>query len=484
MKRFVMFMLGVFCIGKTLAQSFINGDDTVCPNSTLTYSVGGSLGGCGSKKYTVVGGVFPNNSNATQVTTNNNSIVVKWGTSPGSISAQGLEGACTSYVASKNVQKPSVPNVYTVEAIPALPSNSTSNFDIYVLVEDPSGISISSAPNGPQSFSLPSGFEVVSVVTAGTGSEFGVDYVRWKATIHPTSNCGSGTGTVKNYFNCGSGGEIYTTAKSFTINRAGPGVPTITTSNPLIRCNTDAGTVSCTSVSGADYYEWETSGGVSITAGNGTTSATVSGTTSGLIRVRAKNNGCGSAGNWSSWFNFHYGVPNIAASMTGTCSGYSLFLNDFAATSYNWYENSATSGNGYLSAYGNNASAAPTGGEYIVIGEAHNACGQAGYTFIMYDCNGYRIAPNPAKGKINIVFEHVDDIKTLPVQIDLLSEKSTNSLKSVDIKQVFNSKNFANGNTIVIDAEGLPKGIYYLHMKFDEQSKRNNKTDKIRVVLE
>ncbi|TAH10347.1 MAG: hypothetical protein EAZ14_07925 [Runella slithyformis] len=214
-------------------------------------------------------------------------------------------------------------------------------------------------------------------------------------------------------------------------------------------------------------------------------SVNISASSIGSFSVKAWSNACQKESNNAIVPSVGFGPPTINATMTGSCSGHTLWLNEQNATSYNWYEDPGTENNGYLQTYGGGqASGTPTNGEYIVIGQVSNSCGNAGYTFLMYACNGYRVAPNPAKGKINVVFDNASDLKTLPEQIDVLSESSTNALRSVNVKQLFDSKQFVNGNTIAIDAEGLKSGTYYLHVKFGSQTDKKNKTDKVRIILE
>ena len=472
------------------AQSTISGSNDVCPNAILTYTVGGQLGGCSSKKFTVTGGVFSDYSNQTVVTINSPTIKVKWNGENGNITVEGTgQSPCNGYIASKNVIGLSIPNLYTVLPVPPIPCGSTDNFDIFVLAYQPPSETVFTTlpiPNGPQSLSLPPEFQLVSVVYNGKYTEFTNEvFDRFKITLKPTNGFSTGSGTVRNYFNCGSGGEIYSAPKSFNIQRSPPVVPFISTSSPVIRCDANPVGITCNTVSGATEYQWEARDGVQIASGNGTNNITITATYSGDVRVKSKSASCNSESNWSNWFRVHFGSPYINAAMTGSCSGYTLWLNEFAATSYNWYEDPGTANNGYLSTYGGGqASGTPTSGEYIVIGQATNQCGNAGYTFLMYACNGYRVAPNPAKAKINVVFDNTDNLKTLPEQIDVLSENSTNVLRTINVKQVFDKKQFINGNTVMIDAEGLPRGTYYLHVKFGEQTDKKTKIDKLRIILE
>ena len=259
--------------------------------------------------------------------------------------------------------------------------------------------------------------------------------------------------------------------------------------NDFTICSSESISVSASGNTLADQFRWTPNGGVTINGSGSMVQSSgavnVAATSSGFFTVKAWSSACQSESSTAFAPSVHFGPPSINAAMTGSCSGYTLWLNELAATSYNWYEDPGTANNGYLSTYGGGqASGTPTSGEYIVIGQATNQCGNAGYTFLMYACNGYRVAPNPAKAKINVVFDNTDNIKTLPEQIDVLSENSTNVLRTINVKQVFDKKQFVNGNTVMIDAEGLPRETYYLHVKFGEQTDKKTKIDKLRIILE
>ncbi|TAF94376.1 MAG: hypothetical protein EAZ32_14865 [Cytophagia bacterium] len=279
--------------------------------------------------------------------------------------------------------------------------------------------------------------------------------------------------------------------KQLNVTRPQPSINSLSV-NEFRFCNSSTViSVSATGNSLADEFRWTPNGGATVN-GSGSmvqsqlgSSVNISASSIGSFSVKAWSNACQKESNNAIVPSVGFGPPTINATMTGSCSGHTLWLNEQNATSYNWYEDPGTENNGYLQTYGGGqASGTPTNGEYIVIGQVSNSCGNVGYTFLMYACNGYRVAPNPAKGKINVVFDNASDLKTLPEQIDVLSESSTNALRSVNVKQLFDSKQFVNGNTIAIDAEGLKSGTYYLHVKFGSQTDKKNKTDKVRIILE
>lgn len=114
---------------------------------------------------------------------------------------------------------------------------------------------------------------------------------------------------------------------------------------------------------------------------------------------------------------------------------------------------------------------------------AYSSCGgpqSRNLSFQAY--SGYRIAPNPATTTVAIDFDRTDFLEALPDEVQLLSEKSTKSVQTIIIKDVFDKKSFKDGNKIEFDVKNLPRGTYYLHVI--NHRKKNKEVDAIRVILE
>ncbi len=95
---------------------------------------------------------------------------------------------------------------------------------------------------------------------------------------------------------------------------------------------------------------------------------------------------------------------------------------------------------------------------------AINSCGTSNRTLAFIANSSFKIAPNPAKDVLKIIFDNVEYLDALPVQIELYSESSLKVVKSISIAQVYNEKLFVEGNVLAIDVRDLPRGIYYLRI--------------------
>lgn len=101
--------------------------------------------------------------------------------------------------------------------------------------------------------------------------------------------------------------------------------------------------------------------------------------------------------------------------------------------------------------------------------------------FILNCFAAYSTYPNPSEDYLIIEFEDINEARSLPDQIDLLSEKSTIPIKTVDVQEIYAQNGLLNGGRIEIDVKDLPRGVYYLHVK--NSRREENKLDAIRIVL-
>lgn len=488
MKKYFALVFLAFSMFKAHAQSSINGDLLICPNMTQPYTVAGSVAGCGSKTYTVIGGVFPNFSNQTSVTTSSNAIDVKWSGTSGSLSVQGNDPApslCSGYAASRSFSAPSVPEIYTVFSV-TIPCGSTSNFFVSVLVDlPPAGTNISTAPNGPQSFSLPSGFQIVNVSPDGTHTEFGQTSAKYKVQIQPTDPSSSGNATVRNYFNCGSGGEIYSTAKSFSISRTAPAIPLITTSSPLVLCNSGAVSISSNTVPGANEYQWEANGGVTITSGNGSNNIMISANSTGNVRVKSKSTGCGTESGWSNWFKIQFGPPQINYPVQ-TLFDASSNMWQLSWDSFNYPSvtsaYSVSSGSASLTQNVNDVYASSMSGATIQL-IATNTCGSSSPHYYVIEPAGSMLLayPNPATDYITLDFKNTESKNLLPQSVSLYSEAKYEIVKYIDVQEIYERGDFVN-HKVNIDVKYLARGIYYIHV--NREKGLTQKSERIRIKLE
>lgn len=164
---------------------------------------------------------------------------------------------------------------------------------------------------------------------------------------------------------------------------------------------------------------------------------------------------------------------------------------------YNWY-NLYAPGNHTISwtiqnngsnAYivytnGNNGVTISSGsnqGGFALIASKSNICGsiQRYYGFYASNGNNYRIYPNPATDILSIEVEKTDKIDDLPDSIELFSESSTFSVKSVKPKELYERKLLENKIEILV--KDLKRGTYFLHIQTDRNKERPKEI--IRVIL-
>jgi len=121
---------------------------------------------------------------------------------------------------------------------------------------------------------------------------------------------------------------------------------------------------------------------------------------------------------------------------------------------------------------------------YLNVGIS-NACGSRSenLTICLNSCFAkYTVYPNPAKDYITVDFDKIESAESLPDEIVLLSEKSTNPVTNVDVQALYQRKGLKNDKQVEIDAKALPRGTYYLHIK--NSRLKENKVDIVRILLE
>lgn len=181
-------------------------------------------------------------------------------------------------------------------------------------------------------------------------------------------------------------------------------------------------------------------------------------------------------------FNNYNQPPNSTYMCNG--SGLNVQVNTTQATSSSW---SVTCCSAYLTDYGNGIAYFNSYNNdcYGLDVTATNACGntQDGVTICVEDCfYFYRVFPNPAKNYFYLEFDQTDNLSSLPERVELLSEKSTNPVRSINIQEVHERKGFVNGNRLEFDVKDLPRGVYYVHV-INSRRKEKEK-DSIRLIIE
>lgn len=181
-----------------------------------------------------------------------------------------------------------------------------------------------------------------------------------------------------------------------------------------------------------------------------------------------------------------YNNYNQPTNSTDMCngSGLNVQVNTTQATSASW---SVSCCNAYLTDYGNGMAYFNSYNNdcYGLNVTATNACGntQDGVTICVEDCfYSYRVYPNPAKNYFYLEFDQTDNLSSLPERVELLSEKSTNPVRSINIQEVHERKGFVNGNRLEFDVKDLPRGVYYVHVT--NSRRKEKEKDSIRLIIE
>lgn len=112
---------------------------------------------------------------------------------------------------------------------------------------------------------------------------------------------------------------------------------------------------------------------------------------------------------------------------------------------------------------------------------ATNACGNYAEDFVFLLESGFKVYPNPATEKITLEFASAAMLSAMPSKIELFTERSTQSVRSVVIREIFDKKGFREGNKLDLNVSDLPRGTYYLHTTRSENSREV--VDKLKVIL-
>ncbi len=262
-----------------------------------------------------------------------------------------------------------------------------------------------------------------------------------------------------------------------------------------------AGTLNYYGPNSANFV-WETSGGITVNGSNyyrvidnTISSATIQHNYSGFVTVYGEIPGCNNIRTHP--IKFFIGKPQVnfftvngQTGFTTMCLGNSqdIQTNAFGSpSSYHWYVSSGNGGDAYLTDYGGGRAYFNTyiPGCYGLTLEMTNECGTStdGLTICAQDCfSPYRITPNPGKDKVSIVFEDVQKKEALPDYLELVSEKSMNTVRRINVNEVFEAKAFKN-DTIEFDVQELPRGVYYLRVANSRQIKEKQ-VEMIRLLFE
>ncbi len=316
----------------------------------------------------------------------------------------------------------------------------------------------------------------------------------------PVGGTFSGPGVSTNAFNPAAAGGIgtytitysYTNANSCTNTAtASLSVNSITSAPGAISgpasgvCANTSKTYSIAPVSGALSYSWATSGGISVTSGQGSTSVTLSFSpsfVSGFISVSA-NGPCGFSTASTLVINSY---PNAPSQILGNANPCKAGKNVYwvtpvtGATTYTW---TVPAGSSIASGQGTASITVNTGkksGSITV--KASNACGDNGTAATLAINTGCRtmdpvsgvpidipdnsiaatIYPNPAHDVLNVLFmSNTEDIYTLRI-FDMMGKLVVNQVRKSEI-----------GDNVIQLNLNLAKGLYVVSLTSGELSKQS-----------
>lgn len=104
------------------------------------------------------------------------------------------------------------------------------------------------------------------------------------------------------------------------------------------------------------------------------------------------------------------------------------------------------------------------------------------YEFKPVSCGAFIAYPNPATDVLTLEFENTERLETLPGKIKLISEKTQEVVRLVDVVDIFSKKLFSSGNKVELRVADLPRGTYYIHSIPQDNSGQEKKS--FRIMLE
>jgi subtilisin-like proprotein convertase family protein len=443
---------------------------TANPTATLTYTVTGTTNGCSATaSLTVTVNAIPVvnvSANTTSICTGQSATLTASGANTYVWSpSTGLNSTTGATV----IANPTTTTTYTVTGYSAAGCFATNNITI--------NSNTGSAPPMPGAITgnkkpCPANNETYSVA-AVTGA---VSY-NWTVPAGVTIINGQGTNSITVSFNSGfSTGNLSVAAvgncgvsalRSATIAKDIPTTPA-SISGPVTGLCNAAGTFTSAAVTGATGYTWTVPAGVSITGGQGTTTASIyvsSAFVSGSVCVTADNACMSSTARCVTIKK----TPSNPTTLTGpatVCAGQQnvayATTTVFGATAYNWVVPSGsviTSGQGTMNITTNFGT--KTGNVAVT---AVNACGSSGSKAqaVTFNCRlgenntaAIQLSPNPTENGItNLVIESKNNGIALIKLTDILG----------NVVLIKNLANTSGINNHKLDLSKFNKGIYLLNV--------------------
>ncbi|MBC3795155.1 hypothetical protein, partial [Spirosoma utsteinense] len=318
---------------------------------------------------------------------------------------------------------------------------------------------------------------------------------------------GQGTNTITATTSAGAGGTVQVTATRNdapnTSSSNGISVTRPTLTNASLTggtqgCYNQLGTYSLANLTSGVSTVWSASGPLSI-AGSSATGVTINyGGNDGFGAVTAQiTDGCNNT--VTRTLDVGVGTPNIStinydglpnSGPVAANSGSTHYLNVVSSNSpsanyslgvtnnygdINVSLSGVNGGNAQIYVYGNS-------GNSSINVSASNVCGSRSAALIIYIPSGYRAAPNPAKESVAVTFTDTQYQEALPDELEIVSEKTMKSVRSVNVKEIFKKGGFQDSNKINFDIKDLPRGTYYLKV-VNPRREKEKQTETVRLVF-
>lgn len=481
-----------------ITEAQLSPSGPICPGTRVTYSVGAPFAGKTLKWSISLGkGVFT----ATNTDVYNgagSTVEVKW--------YNNIDGGVIAVRDESNGNNQS----FSLSTIPITPAYSANNisvpcgsngnvtFEVKIKQPNTGSSQVQGTVVGSRNFVyLPAGVSYVSSSQTGSGSEFGINFIRFQITLSINATA-SGQGRFRSFYSCStdpnSTGILSNESVPFQIVRTAPSISFSSAPTQVV----------CTSGQGFNYtvntggvpteLRWTVeSGNLLINGSSVYTSSTsnqayVTANGSGTFKVEAISNGCGGVQAPPLYGRMYVGPPQITGVTVDNVTNSGPVSVQSGSTHYV----SATNAFGYVPSYsfstttnhgnmGLNLTGINDGNcQIYVYGSygnvslnilASNSCGSNSRAVTFYIPTSYRVASNPAQNDLVIAFSNVQDDYALPDQLDIISEKEMKAVKTVNIKETFEKKAFKNGNEVHFNIRDLDRGTYYLRVTNSRQIK-------------
>jgi hypothetical protein len=391
-------------------------------------------------------------------------------------------------------------------------SNSTTgSYSVPIrYLGDIGAISLNGSTSNPQSVNCG-----VQSVTLSVGAATNATNYEWDLSNLTgwSINSGQGTNTITATTSAGASGVINVAAKRndapdvSSVSNASVTRPSILSNVSITGnsqgCYNQSGTYSLSNYNSITSTTWSISSPLSIVSSSISSALVNYGGNDSYGTLTAQlTDGCNNTASRS--FPIGVGSPNISTiNWNGNAnngpvpapSGSTNYLNASSSNSpsANYSLNVANNyGNISTSLYGVNGGNAQvyvygTQGNSTISINASNVCGSKSSSltvYIPYSYGyGYMASPNPAQESLAVTFTDTQSQDALPDQIDIVSEKTSKSVRSINIKDAIKNHGLKDGNKAVFDIKDLPRGTYYLKI-INPRQEKDKKIETVRVLFE